>query len=737
MQRPSTNPIIRAHWALALIALLLLHGCTATKPARTAAGTPDSPPSLLFIIMDDVGIDQMKLFGYGGATPPRTPNIDAIARAGVRFRNVWAMPECSPSRAVFFEGRYPLRTNVLSAILNIDLANSQVSPFETTTPRVLRQRGYESGLFGKFHLAGPENNPFGYGTPRALGWDFFYGFLDGGPRPIDTTAGGVDPTGPYSCGFVPPAAFPSGADSGACYFAEGQPCTEIAKSSEHPVAGLSCLESGGIFVPKARCQSPPPGNLNFSQVPQAYNGYYVSPLVIIRGDGPIEQVPPTDPRARGYRTIIETNAAIDWITTRRRDKPWMATVSYSSAHTPYQQPPAALLPAGSADRGGFNCDKPLQQRALSNQMIESMDTEIGRLLVKAGLATRTANGALHYRPEATNTMIIIIGDNGTFAPGVKKPFDSTRSKGYVYQTGVWVPLVVAGPLVKSPDRDVNQMVNVADLFELFGEIAGVNVREVVPRSHILDSVSMLPYLTNPKQESLRKTNFTQTGNNITANGERPQPCVIESVNTCVQLFTTQAICEDSGGTWYGSGADSEHGGPDGLTWCCELNSPPYNLDVDIFPDAQVAIRNDRFKLVQKQVPNNCNTNPPTNDLVTEFYEINERAPLPKIDKEKANLLTSPSLRSQGLNPEQSKNFKALSSELQRVLSSQPSCPGDGNLDMVVDEKDLKEWAAFSRVNAGPNGGGSSWYDFNFDGYTNGADEMIIQQHLGAKCRAPR
>jgi hypothetical protein len=211
------------------------------------------------------------------------------------------------SRAIFFEGRYPLRTNVLNAILNIDLANSQVSPFETTTPRVLRQRGYESALFGKFHLAGPDNNPFGNGTPRALGWDFFYGFLDGGPRPIDTTAGGVAPSGTYSCGFVPPAAFPGGADLGACYFADHRQCTEIAKSSEHPTPGLTCLESGGIFVPKERCQSPPPGNLNFSQVPQAFNGYYVSPLFIIRDGRPIEEVPPTDPRARGYRTIIETN----------------------------------------------------------------------------------------------------------------------------------------------------------------------------------------------------------------------------------------------------------------------------------------------------------------------------------------------------------------------------------------------------------------------------------------------
>lgn len=272
------------------------------------------------------------------------------------------------------------------------------------------------------------------------------------------------------------------------------------------------------------------------------------------------------------------------------------------------------------------------------------------------------------------------------------------------------------------------MVNIADVFELFGEIAGVQVRNVVPPSHVLDSVSMLPYLSNPKQESLRKTNFAQTANNITANGVQPPPCVIESVNTCVQLFTTQMICEDSDGTWYGAGADAEHGGPDGLTSCCQVKTQ-YDPDVDILPDAQMAIRNDRFKLVQKKVPN-CTTN--QEDVLTEFYEINQSTPLPKIDRKNANLLTSPTLPPQGLNREQSMNFKALYAELQALLNSQPDCPGDGNLDLLVDEKDLKDWAAFSRAN-----GQSSWYDFNFDGLTNEADESIIKQHLGTQCRTRR
>jgi len=81
-------------------------GFTDADAAELAAQT-SSPPNILFIIMDDVGIDQMRVFGYGEDNQPRTPNIDTIAHAGVRFRNAWAMPECSPSRVSFFAGRLP------------------------------------------------------------------------------------------------------------------------------------------------------------------------------------------------------------------------------------------------------------------------------------------------------------------------------------------------------------------------------------------------------------------------------------------------------------------------------------------------------------------------------------------------------------------------------------------------------------------------------------------------------
>jgi hypothetical protein len=468
--------------------------------------------------------------------------------------------------------------------------------------------------------------------------------------------------------------------------------------------------------------------LNFSSL----NAYYVSPLVINHADGTVEQVQPADPRAGGYRTTLEVNAARDWIKQRPTHTPWMATVSFSSAHAPYQQPPTALLPPASVDTNSFNCVDLAQQRVVSNQMIESLDSELGRLLVELGLATRQPTGDLTYHPEATDTMVVIMGDNGTFAPGVKAPFDPNHSKATAYQTGVWVPLIVAAPLVNTPDREVSHMVNVADLFALFGEMAGIDVRKAVPKSHTLDAVSMLPYLTNPSQESLRATNFTQTGMSLTANGVQPPPCVVTvtSPPTCIQLLPQKALCEFEGGTWYGPGGAA---GPDGVATCCDvvnLVPNPYPGGLTLLPDSQQAIRNDRFKLLQQEVPN-CTTG--HDDLVTEFYEINELAPIPKIDRPDGqfanNLLTSPNLPPQGLNPEQLANFNALYAELQALLNSEAACPGDGNLDKKVDGKDLVDWKFFSAL----SGGQSSWYDVNLDGKTEEADRSIIVQHLGTNC----
>ncbi|MBY0278838.1 sulfatase-like hydrolase/transferase [Candidatus Binatia bacterium] len=708
----------RSRWAsflgaaLGLASVLFVDGCS-DAPPRSAP-----QPNILFVVMDDVGIDQMQVFGYGGDDPPQTPTIAALADDGIRFRNTWSMPACSTSRAVIFEARYPLRTNVQGALGPNDLANSMVSPFEVTLPKLLAQRGYTSALFGKFHIGLQGNDPAGYAMVHDLGWDYFDGWLDetGDPSSIDTTAGGVAPLGTWSCGFVPGAA-DGGADTGACYQADGS-CSELASSGPVP-PGRTCRDRGGILDPGKSCQSPPPVNLDFTTL----SGHYVSPLVINHEDGSVDRIPPTDRRARTFRTTEAVDAAVSWIRSRPSGQPWMATVSFSAAHTPLMQPPADTLGEQNRAASGLDCNDTQAQRLIMNLMVESIDAEVARLLVETGLAERAPDGSLVYRPEQTDTVVVIVGDNGSLGGTVKQPFDPSRAKGTAYQTGVWVPLVIAGPLVVRPGRDVEHMVNIADLYTLFGEIAGIeDVRAQVPRP--IDAEPMLPYLREPGRASIRASNFTQVGPNLQANGAINGPCTIGS--TCTQIPVTKSVCHDNNGTWYGAEPDDPGVPPGGFTYCCEVSAylaAQGQQPLLIAPLSALAIRDDRYKIVRNSGKAYVSQEQPCVDGSTnEFYAIDEAVPTPELDE------AGTQLDLDALTPEQQRSYDELSARLQALLDSNVPCPGDGNIDLVVDDLDLSDWRFYA-----DSTGLSSWYDLNLDGLTNDADRTIIQQNLGLRC----
>jgi arylsulfatase A-like enzyme len=728
----------------ALASTLLIAGMFGT-PAEAmpseaeVEAAPGDRPNILFIIIDDIGVDQMRSFGYDEDNQAVTPTIDTIAEGGLRFRNAWSMPECSPSRVSFFTGRYPLRTGVLNISLDNTLANSQMSAFEVTTPQILRDQGYKSGFFGKWHHTAfasntPDGNPnpgnpLGNAAPRDMGWDYFEGMLEGAPRGIDTTAGGVGDPDEYKCGFVDDATY------GACYLTDGS-CAEISSPGglETAIPGRTCLERGGILVPEKACQSEGVPD-NVLKGFENFNGYYVAPLLINQEDGEVKLVagfgdrgeitPPTDPRARRYLTEQQTDAAIAWINKQKESPstPWMATLSYSTAHLPAQQPPQSLLPIPEPGTGQLDCTTILGQRSLINEMLEAMDKEMARLLVEIGLATLDDDKKLVYKPDATNTMVVIVGDNGSYLQTVRLPFDPTRGKGSVYQTGVWVPLIVSGPLVNSANvgKEVPHMVNATvDLFSLFGEVAGVDVRRAVPRSHTLDAKPMMPYLTNPGQKGLRKTNFTQTGTVLQAPGVVP-PCVIPvaEAQICTQIFTFEELCETEGGTWYGD-----------YTSCCALKE--HEPEISILPYAASAVRDERFKLVRTE-NENCESETNPLDINYEFYEVNEAAPDPKLDRSGDNLLSSPTLPPKGLTSTQRKHFNKLLAEMRAILRSESDCPGDGNLDKRVNLEDTENWQAFADMcDENPNRC-SSVYDFNLDAVTNDADLEIIEANFNRRC----
>ena len=152
-------------------------------------GTP-SKPNLLFVIIDDAGSDSFTRWNPAGIELPQTPVIDSLCDNGVRFSNVWSMPQCSPSRVAMMTGRYPFRTGVMNACLQTAPPRSQASPYEFTLPRLLATAGYASGYVGKFHLGDPALNPEGDSYANGLGYPLFDGTPLGGASPIDTTLAG-------------------------------------------------------------------------------------------------------------------------------------------------------------------------------------------------------------------------------------------------------------------------------------------------------------------------------------------------------------------------------------------------------------------------------------------------------------------------------------------------------------------------------------------------------------------
>lgn len=700
-------------WGLYLTCLLAALQLRAQPPVLPIG----SRPNILFIILDDVGKDQLAAFNPAAPTGPMTPVLNAVVAAGVKFTNFYTTPECSPSRVAFFTGRYPLRTGVDAAILDLDLPAAQISPYEITTPKVLATAGYRSALLGKYHLSVPDNNPDGIEAPIVLGWDLFKGNMNSGPSGIDVTLGGqyTKDVTKYASGF------PLGKQTGAAWFlVAGKPkCDEnngagYTGQQAVTLGGIPALDTLGAFAPK--CSAAAGSGPDFT----SQNGYYVWNEITANSAGVQTQT------ARQYIVSAQTDAAIDWIKAQKQGpapvRPWMATVSYTAIHTPYQQPPAELYPPGFVWPANIPEDPSniAAQHVLGQLMLAAVDKEIGRLLVNIGLATLDAQGKLVYNPAATNTMVVIAGDNGTYFPSVYPPYSALRSKGSPYETGVTTPLIVAGPLVAAPGRSVTHLVNCVDLFRLFAEIAGVNVRSVVPASHLLDSEPVLPYLTNPNQQSFREYNFSQLGSGLKAPSSKTWPCVLSIGPVKLgadNIFTTQSYCELNGGEWYGPTAVQPV--PLFPTSCAIQQAGLYKI-FSIGSNKSWALRNDKYKLLKfERAP--C-------DADKGEYEFYDLTPNPTtnpagIELPEGDLLTKG--QPVNLTADQLANFGKLAFALQAVIKSEPACYGDGNLDKRVGIEDL---LGVWRLQGLP-----SVFDFNADGVTGGEDFRSVLANFGNRC----
>lgn len=132
-----------------------------------AAGRAADHPNILLIMTDDQGYWDT---GATGNPHIDTPNIDSLAADGAWFRRYYAAPVCAPTRAGIMTGRYYLRTG----LYNTRFGGDTMGKGETTVAQLLKQAGYRTGLFGKWHLGGYP----GY-QPQERGFDEFFGHYHG------------------------------------------------------------------------------------------------------------------------------------------------------------------------------------------------------------------------------------------------------------------------------------------------------------------------------------------------------------------------------------------------------------------------------------------------------------------------------------------------------------------------------------------------------------------------------
>ena len=183
-----------------------------------------------------------------------------------------------------------------------------------------------------------------------------------------------------------------------------------------------------------------------------------------------------------YATTDNLKDATNWISAQGTNS-WFLWLAFNACHEPFHLPPTNLALHSYAYLSGAQSDINTNGRPYYEAMAQSLDTCVSNLLDFLG-------------PQTNLTTVIFMGDNGTPKSVIQLPYTTNQCKGTLYEGGIRVPLIIAGPKVKGANRSTDAVVSTVDLYATILELAGINLAATLPTDLVFDSQSFLPILTD-------------------------------------------------------------------------------------------------------------------------------------------------------------------------------------------------------------------------------------------------
>jgi arylsulfatase A-like enzyme len=150
--------------------IISILACITVGATALSAQAEASRPNIVIILADDLGNADL---GYRGGEI-HTPNIDALAKGGVRLESFYGEPVCTPARAALMTGRYPMRYGLQTLVI-FPSHTYGLPTDERTLPQALKDAGYQTYMVGKWHLGHADKKYW----PQNRGFDYFYGNVVG------------------------------------------------------------------------------------------------------------------------------------------------------------------------------------------------------------------------------------------------------------------------------------------------------------------------------------------------------------------------------------------------------------------------------------------------------------------------------------------------------------------------------------------------------------------------------